>query len=244
MQYCSRARKGFLTGDERESLHGRKRIVPGSIEDVEAIDFASDLVHLPVEIFNRRRVAVVEAVVQKSRYDRRLSHSCGSEQNQPETVLRRDVGLLDQHDRHRPYPTSCCPSSAIQSRGYHRGQARRPAAASRLPRALFAGGGGGFVNPPEFVVGRAFNHDRWRPNGNHSQSLNQQKRRRRRRLRPLEFCRRRRCRRRKRMRQAGTPAAEPTVHHPLPDQRSFRSPPASVRAQHASALTHSQGALY
>ena|SRR6218665_1797151 len=127
-----------LTGDERESFHGRKRICSGSVEYVQSIDLTADLVDLAVEILDGRRVAIVEGVVKETRNDGGLPHPGRPKQDETEAVLCRDVSLLSQQDRHRS-------SSRKRTTGRRRG-----------PRAVCPGGAigpRGTVCPPRWAVG-------------------------------------------------------------------------------------------
>ena len=54
-----------------------------------------------MEIFNRRRVSVVEAVAEKSSNQRGLPDSCRPDYHQPEAVSGRNVGVLDDQPRYR-----------------------------------------------------------------------------------------------------------------------------------------------
>jgi len=54
-----------------------------------------------VEILDRRRVRVTEAVAEEPRHQRRLSDTRRSKQNQPEAVGRRNVGIFDDELRQR-----------------------------------------------------------------------------------------------------------------------------------------------
>lgn len=60
--YC---RSIALTSEEKESLHGGKRIISWSIEQVKAVSLASDPVDLTVEVLDGGRVILVKLVVQK-----------------------------------------------------------------------------------------------------------------------------------------------------------------------------------
>ena len=54
-----------LTGYEGKSLHGRKRMIPRCVENIQLVDFAADAVNFPVKVLNGRSVRVVELVVQE-----------------------------------------------------------------------------------------------------------------------------------------------------------------------------------
>lgn len=54
-----------LTSEEKESLHGGKRIISWSVEQVKTVSLASDPVDLAVEVLNGGRVVFVKLVVQK-----------------------------------------------------------------------------------------------------------------------------------------------------------------------------------
>jgi len=77
----SSTRPAVLTGHEREASHGGKRVVTGRVEQVEAVRLAADVVDFAVEVFDRRRVLVVEPVVEEARYERRLADLRRAEQH-------------------------------------------------------------------------------------------------------------------------------------------------------------------
>ena len=80
------------TCHQRESSHGRERIVAGRVEDVEAVRLAADAVELAVEVLDRRRVRVAELVAEEARHQRRLADARRPQQHQPETVCTSPNG--------------------------------------------------------------------------------------------------------------------------------------------------------
>ena len=61
------------TGHERKTSHGRERVVAGRVEQVKPVRLAADVVDLAVKVLDRRRVLVVEPVVEETRHERRLA---------------------------------------------------------------------------------------------------------------------------------------------------------------------------
>ena len=49
-----------LTSQDGELVDSRERIVARRVQDVQLVDLTLDLVNLPVEVLDRRRVAVIE----------------------------------------------------------------------------------------------------------------------------------------------------------------------------------------
>ena len=63
---CIIQQRRSVTGEKGESPHGREGMIPGCVDQVQLIHFSADSVHLPVEVFDRRSVILVEVFVQKS----------------------------------------------------------------------------------------------------------------------------------------------------------------------------------
>ena len=57
--------KESRTGDERETLHGRKGNKSGRVQNIQLVDLASDAIDFAIKVLYGRRVRFAEFIVQK-----------------------------------------------------------------------------------------------------------------------------------------------------------------------------------
>lgn len=84
----------IFTCQNRQSPHSWERMIPWSIQNVQLIHISFDAVEFPVKVLYGRRVLLLKASVQKAGHYRRFPNFCGSENDHPVAVFRRDVKLI------------------------------------------------------------------------------------------------------------------------------------------------------